>query len=114
MLNQKVNGQLAPMAFYSKLLGPAGRRYSTHEKEYMANVFGCERARGYLEHKEFGLHCDNFTLCSLFRNVKDVGRLGRWILCLAPFKSKIHHTRGIDNTVTNSLSQIEIKCCAHI
>jgi hypothetical protein len=57
-----------------------------------------------LEQKEFELHCDNLALCSLFGNVKDVGRLGRWILCLAPFKFKIHHTRMVDNVVGDSLS----------
>jgi len=104
VLNQRVNGQLAPVAFYSKLLGPTERRYCTYEKECLAIVFGCEKARSYLEHKEFKLHCDNLALCSLFRNVKDVGRLGRWILCLAPFKFKIHHTRLVDNVVGDSSS----------
>ena len=58
VLKQRVNGQLAPAAFYSKLLGPAERRYSTYEKEYLVIAFGCERTRSYLEHKEFELHCD--------------------------------------------------------
>ena len=114
VLNQRVNGQLAPMAFYSKMLGPAETRYRTYEKECLAIVYGCERPRSYLEHKEFELRGDNFALCSLFCNVKDVGKLGRWILCLVPFKSKIHHTSGVNNTVADSMSQIEIKCCAHI
>jgi hypothetical protein len=39
VLNQRVNGQLSPMAFYSKLLGPAERHYSTYEKEFLAIVF---------------------------------------------------------------------------
>jgi len=63
VLNQRANGQLAPVAFYSKLLGPTERRYSTYEKECLAIVFGCERARSYLEHKEFELYCDNLALC---------------------------------------------------
>ena len=100
VLNQRVNGQLAPLTFYSKLLGPAERRYSTYEKECLAVVFGCERARSYLEHKEFELHCDNLALCWFFRNVKDVGRLGRWILRLAPFKLRV------DNVVADSLSRM--------
>jgi len=103
VLNQRVNGQLAPVAFYSKFLGVAERRYSTYEKEFLAIVFGCERARSYLEHKQFELQCDNLALCWLFRNVKDVGRLGRWILRLARFKFKVHHTRGTDNVVADSL-----------
>jgi hypothetical protein len=107
VLNQRVNGQLAPVAFYSKLLGTAERRYSIYEKECLAVVFGCERARTYLEHKEFELHCDNLALCWLFRNVKDMGRLGRWILRLAPFKFKVHHTKGVDNVVADSSRMFE-------
>jgi hypothetical protein len=34
--------------------------------------------------------------------VKDVGRLGRSILRLAPFKFKVHHTKGADNVVADS------------
>jgi hypothetical protein len=63
VVNQRVNGELAPVAYYSRLLGPAERQYSTYEKECLAVVFGCERARTYLEHKEFELHCDNLALC---------------------------------------------------
>jgi hypothetical protein len=89
VLNQRVNGELAPVAYYSRLLSLAERRYSTYEKECLAVVFGCEKARTYLEHKEFELHCDNLALCWLFRNVKEVGRLGRWILRLSPFRFKL-------------------------
>ena len=89
VLNQRVNGELAPVACYSRLLSLAERSYSTYEKECLAVVFGCEKARTYLEHKEFELHCDNLALSWLFRNVKEVGRLGRWILRLSPFRFKV-------------------------
>ena len=69
-------------------------------------MFGCERARSYLEHKKFELHCDNLALCWLFRNVKYVGRLGRWILRSAPFKFRVHHTKGTNNVVAYSLSRM--------
>ena len=84
VLNRKVNGQLAPVAYCSKCLGPAERRYSTYE-ECLA-VYLVARARSYLEHKEFKLYSENLILCWLFKNVQDVGRLGRWIIRLAPFK----------------------------
>jgi hypothetical protein len=53
VLNQRVNEQLAPVAFYSKLLGPAERQYSTYEKECLAIVFGCERAKVIWNTKNF-------------------------------------------------------------
>ena len=61
VLNQTVNRQLPPVAFYSNLLGAAEMRYRTYEKECLAIVFGCERARSYLEHKRLELHCDNLA-----------------------------------------------------
>jgi hypothetical protein len=38
--------------------------------------------------------------------VKNVGRLGRWILQLAPFKFKVQHTKGVDNVVADLLSRM--------
>ena len=38
--------------------------------------------------------------------MKDIGRLGRWILRLAPFKFRVHHTKGTDNVVADSLSRM--------
>jgi hypothetical protein len=105
VLQQKVAGALAPIAYYSRVLTAAERKYSTYEKECLVVLFGCEKCRGYLEHKEFELHCDNLALCWLLKRVKDVGRLGRWILRLAPFKFQVRHTRGVDN-VADALSRM--------
>jgi hypothetical protein len=106
VLHQRVEGRLAPIAYYSQLLGPSEWRFSSYEKECLAVLFGCERCRCYLEHKEFELECDNLSLCSLLRRTKDVGRLGRWMLRLAPFKFKVRHTRGVDNVVADALSRM--------
>ena len=48
------------------------------------------------------LQCDNLALSWLLRETKDVGRLGRWIPRLAPFKFKFRHTRGRDNIVADA------------
>jgi hypothetical protein len=55
---------------------------------------------------QFELQCDNLALCWLLKRVKDVGRLGRWILRLSPFKFKVTHTRGTDNVVADALSRM--------
>jgi hypothetical protein len=77
VLHQRVGEGLAPISFHSRLLTDAERNYSTYERECLAVVFGCEKCRTYLEHKEFELRCDNLALCWLLKRVKDVGRLGR-------------------------------------
>jgi hypothetical protein len=53
VLNQRFGDRLAPIASYSRLLTPAERRYSVYEKECLAVLFGWERCRSCLEHKEF-------------------------------------------------------------
>ena len=87
-------------------MSPTERGYSTYEKECLGVIFGCEKCRAYLEHKEFELQCDNLAMCWLLKRVKDVGRLGRWILRLSSFKFKVTHTRGTDKVVADALSRM--------
>jgi hypothetical protein len=67
VLHQRVDGQLAPISYFSRLFTPVEQRYSTYEKECLAVLFGCERCRPYLEHKVFELQCDNLSLCWLLK-----------------------------------------------
>jgi hypothetical protein len=50
VLNQRQENGLAPIAFVSRLLTVSERKYSIHEKEYLAVVWGSKRFRVYLEH----------------------------------------------------------------
>jgi hypothetical protein len=106
VLNQRVNGELAPISFYSTLLSSAERRYSTYDKDCLAVFFGRGQCSTYLEHKQFELQCDNLALCWLLARVKDVGRLGRWIMRRAPFKFRVNHTHGEGNVVADALSRM--------
>jgi len=45
VLHQDVNGALAPIAYHSRVLTPAERKYGTYEKECLAVLFGCEKCR---------------------------------------------------------------------
>ena len=105
VLNQKEGEELAPIAYSSRLLSPAERRYSTHEKECLAVVWGCEKYRTYLEHKEFCLQTDNQALAWLLRHAKELGRIGRWVLRLAPFKFQVSHVSGKSNVVADCLTR---------
>jgi hypothetical protein len=63
VLHQRINGDLAPISYYSRLLTAVERKYSTYENKCLAVSFGCENCRVYLKHKEFELHCDNLAFC---------------------------------------------------
>jgi hypothetical protein len=63
VLHQRIEECLSPIAYYSRLLTPAEQRYSVYEKDCLGVLFGTERCRNYLQHKEFELQCDNLFLC---------------------------------------------------
>jgi hypothetical protein len=65
ILHQRVGDGLTPILYYSRLLSVAERKCRTYGKECLAVIFGCEKCRAYLDHKEFELHCDNLALCWL-------------------------------------------------
>jgi hypothetical protein len=96
---------LAPIAYASRLLSPAEQKYSIYERECLAVVFGCEKYRVYLEHKEFTLHTDNQALSWVLKHVKEMGRIGRWVLRLAPFKFNVCHIPGKTNVVADCLTR---------
>jgi hypothetical protein len=99
VLHQKSGEDLAPIAYYSRLLSRAERKYWGHEKECLAVVYGCEKFRYYLEHKEFALFTDNQALAWL------LGRIGRWVLRLAPYKFRVSHISGKANVVADCLTR---------
>ena len=102
---QRIDGGLAPISYNGRTLSPLECKYSTYEKECLVVNFGCKKCRRYLEHKEFELQCDNLALCWLLKRVKEIGRLGMWILRLSPFKFKVRQTQGVEN-VADALSRM--------
>jgi hypothetical protein len=104
VLYQNQGEQLTPNAYASRFLSPAERRYSVHE-ECLGVVFGCENYRTYLEHREFVLFTENQALLWLLRHAKELGRIGWWVLRLAPFKFRVSHIRIAENVVADCLSR---------
>jgi hypothetical protein len=86
-------------------LTPVEHKYSAYEKECLAVVFGCEKHRTYLEHKEFELFTNNQALSWLLRHTKELGMIGHWVLRLAPFKFRVSHISGKANVVADCLTR---------
>jgi hypothetical protein len=105
VLHQNSGENLAPIAYSSRLLMAMERRCSIYERESLAIVFGCEKYRSYLEHKEFSLFTDNQAFAWLMRHAKELGRIGIWVLRPAPFKFRVTHISGEANVVADCLSR---------
>jgi hypothetical protein len=67
-------------------------------------VWGCEKYRTYFENEEFCLQTDNQALAWIL-HVKELGRIGRWVLRLAPFKFQVCHVSGKTNVVADCLTR---------
>lgn len=80
VLCQNLNGELKPVAFFSKQINSAQQRYSISEKELLAIVMSIEHFHSYLYGRKFKVHSYHQPLKWLL-NKKGViyARLARWI-----------------------------------
>ena len=106
ILNQEEEGHLAPIAYSSRKLSSLEKRYSIYEREALAVVYGCEKFRCFLEHKEFVVHTDSEALSWLRKRPHQLGRIGRWVMRLSPFKFSLVHVRGTLNAAADALSRM--------
>ncbi|UYV70739.1 K02A2.6-like, partial [Cordylochernes scorpioides] len=91
-----------PIAFASRTLTEAERRYSQLEKEALSIIFGCEKFRQYLLGREFVLITDNRPLMHIFSPQKPIpicaaSRIKRWSLKLSAFKYTVEFRKTDDN-----------------
>lgn len=117
VLQQEVDGALAPVCYASRTLSSAERRHTVYELECAAAVFGVTKFKQYLEVAPFEIQTDNAALSWLFEHPKQIGKLGRWILLLSRFKFNIKHIKGSCNNVADCLSRMyegteEVNCYA--
>lgn len=106
VLQQEVEGGRRPIAYYSRVLTAAERKFSIYELEGLAVVESIEKFRSYLEHAPFLLETDNQALSWLLRHPKQIGRIGRWIMRINSLKFRVQHIRSNMNVVADALSRM--------
>ncbi|UYV76695.1 K02A2.6-like [Cordylochernes scorpioides] len=102
-----------PIAFASRTLTEAERRYSQLEKEALSIIFGCEKFRQYLLGREFVLITDNRPLMHIFSPQKPIpicaaSRIKRWSLKLSAFKYTVEFRKTYDNGNADALSRLPL------
>ncbi|CAF1476348.1 unnamed protein product [Didymodactylos carnosus] len=96
------------IAYASRTLTPAERKYGATEKEALAIVWATKHFRPYIE----GVHVTVRSDCKALqwlKNFKDsTGRLARWALKLDAFDLTIEHRSGKTNENADALSRYPV------
>lgn len=113
VLSQKQpTGEWRPVAFISRSMTDAERRYAQIEKEALALTWACERFQSYLVGMDFMIHTDHKPLISLLgsRALDDLPpRILRFRLRLLRFTYKIEHVPGKNLITADALSRAPIQ-----
>jgi hypothetical protein len=107
-LSQRKNGIEHPVAFASRVLTPAERKYSASEREALACVWACERWHFFLYGRRFTLVTDHQALKTLL-TAGGIGhrplRLHRWCDRLYQYNFEVVYKPGSQNVVADTLSR---------
>ena len=103
------NGELKPIAYASRYLNDAEKKYSIGELELLAVVWGLERFRFHLYGKQVQLFSDHQALEPLLKrnkmNKQYSARLTRWLDRLNHFDICLKHTAGKEIKFTDFISR---------
>ncbi|UYV62952.1 K02A2.6-like [Cordylochernes scorpioides] len=105
------DNDIRPVAFASRTLTPAEKKYSQLEREALGIVFGVTRFRNYLLGNSFTLRTDHKPLVTLFSENKGIptiaaNRIQRWAIILSAYQYKIEYIKGTSNTEADVLSRL--------
>lgn len=108
-LNQKVDNEYQPLAFYSKKLTDTQRNYSTYDRELTAVYQAVKHFRYMLEARNFCIYTDHKPISFAFKqkSEKTSPRIIRQLDLIAQFTTDIRHIAGSENVVADSLSRID-------
>ena len=98
-----------PVAYASRFLNQAERRYSTNELELLGVVWGLEHFKYYVVGKEFLVLTDHQALLSALRGNRGnkcyQSRLTRWVDRLLQFDFQLEHLPGSRMGLVDQLSR---------
>ena len=96
---------LQPVAYTSRKMNPAERRYATHEKELLAIIHALRVWRVYLEGRKFSIKSDHATLTHFKNQLTLTRRQARWMEIMEQYDYTIEHIPGKQNIVPDVLSR---------
>merc|ERR1711893_191669 len=107
LIQRSEDGDLHPVAYFSKKFLMYQKNYSTVEKEALGLISALLHFEVYLRHPvhEVIVHTDHNPLVFLRHTKGKNQRLLRWSLVLQEFPLRIVHVPGRDNVIADTLSR---------
>ena len=105
------DGRDRPIAYASRTLTVAEKKYAQLEKEGLAIIFGTKKFHNYLYGRTFTIQSDHKPLFSLFSEAKPVpqmasARIQRWALALSTYSYTIKYRPGKEIANADALSRL--------
>jgi len=105
-LDQLHDGHWHPLAFFSKKLTSAERKYAAFDRELLAVYLGVKQFRHYVEGRTFTIYTDHKPLVGAMTNAVDHSpRQTRHLSFVSEFSTDIQHVSGKANVVADALSR---------
>ncbi|KAL7857065.1 hypothetical protein SRHO_G00159640 [Serrasalmus rhombeus] len=107
---QWVDGAWQPLAFFSRLLRPAERKYSTFDRELLALYLAVRHFRFLLEGRPFVAFVDHKPLAFAMAKSSEPwsSRQQRQLAFISEFTTDVQHVAGKDNPVADCLSRAAV------
>ena len=111
VLEQEFNGVRKPIAFFSRVLQEAERRYDTFGRELLAIYDAITHFKRLLQHQHFTIYTDHKPIIPLLSKMSITEKHPRRILQqlsrLSDYEFTAHHISGEQNDVADLLSRPE-------
>ena len=95
-----------PVAYWSKTLNPAQRKYTVTERECLAVVYAFKYFRHYFGTTVVTVYTDHSALQYLQTAKSLTGRLERWALSLQEYPLEIRYRKGCEQGAADGLSRL--------
>ena len=110
LCHQFPDGRERPVAFASRVLSAAEKRYSVIEREALAIIFGVQKFQQYLLGRHFVLRTDHKPLEVIYGEHQALpkvaaNRISRWQVILGTYDYEVQYLVGRDNVTADMLSR---------
>ena len=108
-----------PIAYTSRSLSAAERKYSQLDKEALAIVFGVTRFHQFVYSRHFTLYSDHKPLIHIFNEAKSVPIMAsvclqKWTLTLSGYSYSIKYKKGSLQGNADALSRLPLPDCPDV